>query len=266
MANAVRSSRPRFTGPGERSAGEIKGTMHHLSMAPRRVSRRRELHREAMRARVLAAASKLVRHEGIKGLGMRALAAEVDLTAPTLYGYFASKDAVLDALFEQATEMLFAAMETAHAARPAGRAPQFGADAIAYRAFAHDHPEFYQLLFGRVDSTYKPGEAAREFVNGRMRALSERLVPEIMAAGVAPELAPECFQALVVTAQGYISVELNDSLCDNDTLEPRRGSEEEYLRLLDMMLAGYITASERVLATGELDRRPRVFGSAAASG
>lgn len=220
-----------------------------------------------MRARILAAASGLVRRDGIKGLGMRALASEVDLTAPTLYGYFASKDAVLDALFQQATTLLFAAMERAHAERMQQMdGPQFGADAIAFRAFAHEHPEFYQLLFGRVDSAYKPGEAARESVNGMMRALSERLIPEISSAGVSDELAEECFQALVVTAQGYISVELNDCLCNNETLAPRAGSEQEYLRLLDMMLAGYISASDRARETGELDRRPLLFGSAAASG
>lgn len=219
-----------------------------------------------MRARILAAASGLVRRDGIKGLGMRALASEVDLTAPTLYGYFASKDAVLDALFQQATTLLFAAMEQAHANRPQTGGPRFGADAIAFRAFAHEHPEFYQLLFGRVDSAYKPGEAARESVNGMMWALSERLIPEIRSAGVSDELAEECFQALVVTAQGYISVELNECLCNNETLAPRPGSEQEYLRLLDMMLAGYISASQRARETGELDRRPVLFGSAAASG
>lgn len=197
-----------------------------------------------MRARILAAAAELVREHGIRGLGMRALASEVDLTAPTLYGYFASKDAVLDALFQQATEMLFTAMERAHEQSIPSDAPRFGVDALAFRTFAHEHPDLYQLLFGRVDSAYKPSEAAREAANAMMRALSERVIPEIVAAGVTEDLAEECFQALVVTAQGYISVELNECLCNQETLEPRQGSEQEYLFLLDMMLAGFVNASE----------------------
>lgn len=215
-----------------------------------------------MRARILAAAADLVRQHGIKGLGMRALAGEVGLTAPTLYGYFASKDAVLDALFLQATEMLFSSMERAHETSGPSAAPRFGVDALAFRTFAHAHPDLYQLIFGRVDSAYKPSEAAREVANTMMRALSERILPEIVAAGVSEDLAEECFQALVVTAQGYISVELNECLCNQETLAPRPGTEQEYLFLLDMMLGGFVSASER----GKSHRQISRFGIAAASG
>lgn len=215
-----------------------------------------------MRARILAAAGELVRRHGVKGLGMRALASEVGLTAPTLYGYFASKDAVLDALFQQASEMLFTSIRVAQDTTKPGDAPRFGVAAVAFRAFAHEHPELYQLLFGRVDSSYKPGESVREFTNAMMRSLSERLVPEIVAAGVGDELAGECFQALVVTAQGYISVELNDCLCDQETLEPRQGTEQEYLLLLNMMLSGFICATREPGGAGQ----PAPFGIAAASG
>jgi AcrR family transcriptional regulator len=231
-------------------------------MTRRRSSPRREQQREAMRARILAAAAELVRQHGIKGLGMRALAGEVGLTAPTLYGYFASKDAVLDALFLQATEMLFTAMERAHDAGDLSAVPRFGVDALAFRTFAHEHPDLYQLLFGRVDSAYKPSEAAREAVNSMMRALSERIIPEIVAAGVAEDLAEECVQALVVTAQGYISVELNECLCNQETLEPRPGTEQEYLFLLEMMLGGFVNASEQGQNRPHLSR----LGIAAAAG
>lgn len=215
-----------------------------------------------MRARILAAAGELVRQHGIKGLGMRALANAVDLTAPTLYGYFASKDAVLDALFQEASEMLFTAIQDAQDEAEPGETPRFGVAAIAFRAFAHEHPEFYQLLFGRVDSSYKPGESVREYTNAMMRSLSERVIPGIVAAGVTEDLAAECFQALVVTAQGYISVELNDCLCNQETLEPRQGTEGEYLLLLSMMLAGFVSASERPRTDGQ----PTPFGIGAASG
>lgn len=219
-----------------------------------------------MRARILVAARELVLRQGVKGLGMRTLASEAGLTAPTLYGYFASKDAVLDALFQQATEMLFASMQRARDEQRSGELPRFSVDAIAFRAFAHEHPELYQLLFGRVDSAYKPCESAREYANAMMRTLSERVIPEIVAAGVTDALAEACFQALVVTAQGYISIELNDCLCNRETLAPRQGSEQEYLMLLDMMLAGFVSASERARRNGALDEPSATFGIVAASG
>lgn len=238
--------------------------MHHLPVTRRRVSPRREQQREAMRGKILAAAAELVRAHGIKGLGMRALAREVGLTAPTLYGYFTSKDAVLDALFLQANEMLFGAMERAHDQRDPGASPRFGVDALAFRAFAQEHPDLYQLLFGRVDSTYQPSDEAREAANAMMRSLSTRIIPEIVVAGVAEDLAQACFQALVVTAQGYISVELNDCLCDPETLEPRPGTDAEYLFLLDTMLSGFISASAAARDGAAFPLRR--FGIAAASG
>lgn len=237
---------------------------HHLPATRRRTTPQREQHRAAMREKILAAAADLVRRHGIQGVGMRALAREVGLTAPTLYGYFESKDAVLDALLLKATGMLFASLDRARLAREPAAAPRFGGDALAFRAFAHEHPDLYQLLFGRIDSTYKPSDAARETVNAMMRGLSRQIVPEIIAAGVREDLAEECFQALVVTAQGFISFELNGCLCDRETLEPRMGSEQEYLFLLDMMLAGFVCAS--VAGQGGADSPLNRFGSAAASG
>src|SRR5262245_29540883 len=62
---------------------------------------RRERVRALMRQDILDAARRLVQEEGIRGLTMRALGRAVGVTAPTLYDYFPSKEAVLDALFIQ---------------------------------------------------------------------------------------------------------------------------------------------------------------------
>jgi AcrR family transcriptional regulator len=52
------------------------------------------------RERVLAAALALVDRDGLKGLSMRRLGAELDVEAMTLYHYVPTKDALLDGLVE----------------------------------------------------------------------------------------------------------------------------------------------------------------------
>ena len=54
---------------------------------------------EAGRARILAAAHKIVGSEGFDALSMRSLADAVELTPGALYRYFANKDQVIEAVF-----------------------------------------------------------------------------------------------------------------------------------------------------------------------
>lgn len=61
---------------------------------------------DAARAQVLAAAWLLAERDGIAGLSLRELAAEVGMRAPSLYTYFASKNAIFDAMFAQGYHQL----------------------------------------------------------------------------------------------------------------------------------------------------------------
>ena len=54
---------------------------------------------EAGRARILAAAHKIVASDGLDALSMRSLAGAVQLTPGALYRYFTNKDQVIEAVF-----------------------------------------------------------------------------------------------------------------------------------------------------------------------
>src|SRR5579872_2930800 len=54
---------------------------------------------EAGRARILAAAHRIVGSAGFEGLSMRSLADAVELTPGALYRYFKNKDQVIEAVF-----------------------------------------------------------------------------------------------------------------------------------------------------------------------
>jgi AcrR family transcriptional regulator len=53
------------------------------------------------REEILEAAWALARRHGLGGIAMRDLAAQVGMRQPSLYTYFASKNAIYDAMFEQ---------------------------------------------------------------------------------------------------------------------------------------------------------------------
>ncbi|HLU56637.1 MAG TPA: TetR/AcrR family transcriptional regulator [Pseudonocardia sp.] len=58
--------------------------------------------REAARQEILSAAWAVARENGLAGLTLREVAARVGMRAPSLYSHFASKNAIYDAMFEQA--------------------------------------------------------------------------------------------------------------------------------------------------------------------
>jgi AcrR family transcriptional regulator len=165
-----------------------------------------------MRQEILDAARRLVQEEGIKGLTMRALGRAVGVTAPTLYDYFPSKEAVLDALFVQGTQILSNAFDGAIAGSPPGR-ERLWAIAVAYRQFALDHPDLYFLVFGRVDASYRPGEYEIECAHN-IGGKATQAVHEAMTIDDIRRDDPAAVgNAIWVMAHGHIALELG-GFCD----------------------------------------------------
>ena len=119
---------------------------------------RRERLRILMQDEIIDAARRIVQERGFKALSMRALGREVGVTAPTLYDYYANKDAVLDALFCAGADRLCQSFAEAIAANPPGL-PRLRALAMAYRSFARTDPDLFHLVFAKVDAAYQPSEA-----------------------------------------------------------------------------------------------------------
>src|SRR5262245_10921008 len=121
---------------------------------PAESGKRRDRLRAQSRQEILDAARRILREQGIKEVSMRGLAQSVGSSPATIYDYFESKEGVLDALFQQGAERLLVAFKDAVSSIEPGLA-QLRQIAIAYRAFAHDEPDLFQLIFGRVDRNYR---------------------------------------------------------------------------------------------------------------
>jgi AcrR family transcriptional regulator len=114
--------------------------------------RRSERH-AATRAEILDAAWSIVRREGLAALSLRDVAKAVGMQPPSLYGYFASKSAIYDAMFADGYRELLAL-------RWARSTPtnddEFKASARAWFDFCTADPARYQLLFQRTIPGFEP--------------------------------------------------------------------------------------------------------------
>ncbi len=89
------------------------------------------------REAILAAALELVRRQGLPALGMRPVAAELGLQAPSLYRHFAGEEALRQALAEEAARLLLGRLR---------RTRSFAGALAAYASFAQDESGLYLLL------------------------------------------------------------------------------------------------------------------------
>jgi AcrR family transcriptional regulator len=92
---------------------------------------------------------KQIAEFGAPSLSLRAIARELHITAPAIYNYFPDRDALVTALIIDAYKSFGDSQLEARDALPAsdvkGRMKAIG---LAYRAWAHTHPQRYQLIFG----------------------------------------------------------------------------------------------------------------------
>jgi AcrR family transcriptional regulator len=110
--------------------------------------RRSKIH-TATRQEIISVAWKQIAEFGASALSLRAIAREMEVTAPALYRYFSDRDALVTELiieaFTSLGEALLAGRESVIAGDHAGR---LAATGIAYRAWAMTYPQRYALIFG----------------------------------------------------------------------------------------------------------------------
>lgn len=92
---------------------------------------------------------KQIANTGAPALSLRAIARELEITAPAIYNYFPDRDALVTALIIDAYKSFGDSQLEARDAVPAGNARgRLKAIGMAYRTWAITHPQRYQLIFG----------------------------------------------------------------------------------------------------------------------
>lgn len=151
-----------------------------MSPRPRRADRHPDL-----QSAILETAWQQIAEAGAPALSLRAIARQLKITAPSIYNYFPSRDHLVTALIVQAFNSLAAAQEAALEEQAgAGLAGGLSALGLAYRRWAVDHPQRYQLIFGTpIPHYHAPPEVT---VPAAARALVPltRTLQQLSAAGM----------------------------------------------------------------------------------
>jgi AcrR family transcriptional regulator len=131
-----------------------------------------------LREDILNAASRLFgEHGGEEGVTIRAVAAAVGVSPPSVYLHFADKDELIFALCQS----LFARLDTALEEAAAGIDDPFAAcqaRAAAYVRFGLEHPHHYRALFMRPPRHHPAGVGPEEL---KASAAFEHLVENMEA-------------------------------------------------------------------------------------
>lgn len=117
---------------------------------------RRAANRAAARAEILAAARAAAAESGLAGIRMRDLGDRVGMRAQSLYTYFPSKAAILDALFREGNEAFIAWMTDGDPGTSVDPRERARRAAHGYFAFCVADPVRYQLMFQRTVPGFEP--------------------------------------------------------------------------------------------------------------
>jgi AcrR family transcriptional regulator len=125
-----------------------------------RPDRRRARH-AATKQEIVDAAWRLARERGLGGWSLRDVADAVGMRAPSLYVYFASKNAVFDAMFADGCAAMLDRFRPAAAAAEGKSAEELlHLAATMFFDFCAEDPARYQLLFLRTLPGFEPSEAS----------------------------------------------------------------------------------------------------------
>lgn len=125
------------------------------------VQQRRRRYRNEVLEDILTIARTMMRQDGVAALSFNEIARRLGMQPPSLYHYFASKNAIYDELFRRG----FAEFARRMAERP-GQDASLGDNMQSametYMRFAQENPDLYQLMFQRPvpDFVPSPGSMA----------------------------------------------------------------------------------------------------------
>lgn len=160
--------------------------------------------RERLRASTLSDIKDVARRHvttyGAANLSLRAIARDLGMSAPALYRYYDSRDALLNDLLVDCFVSLAETIEAARDAQPEGDlAGRLAAGALAYRDWSLSHPAEFTLVFGAPVPGYEapkdgPGDEAgarfgRVFLELIILAWFERQFPIDAPEQLDPDLA-----------------------------------------------------------------------------
>jgi AcrR family transcriptional regulator len=160
------------------------------------------VHDDALRTRLLEAASRVVADAGPTALTVRDVAARAGTSASAVYALFGGREELVRAVGEEAVRRFGAHL----AAAP--RTPDPDADlldlGLAYRSSALDDPHFYRVMFDTAGAGARATSAASTTAQPTFRVLVDAVARVLRAHGAPPAVADRAAVPAALTLWGLV--------------------------------------------------------------
>jgi AcrR family transcriptional regulator len=168
---------------------------------------RRIREKQELRHHILLAARKIALDEGWQAVTIRKIADHVEYSAPAIYEYFESKEAILLALMEEGFHTMLTELENIgdKNSQPVDYLVEIGK---LYWRFAWQNPELYQVMHGLggvpFGTAQAPGDAKKifEFVKDAVRTARESL-------GINAPVTDEMIEIVWAMLHGLVSLSMS---------------------------------------------------------
>lgn len=192
---------PRFDNPS--------GIGKHLGVMGTAERRARE--KDALRQKILEAASELFLLNGFDSVTMRAIADRIEYAPSTIYLYFKNKVEIVDAICVETFEVL---IERLHRIEQQALPPleSLAAGIRCYIEFGIEYPHQYRLVFGSVPSDSFTESAESNLLGRQALEHLVRIIAAGQQAGLFPATTNPASDALIVWSHmhGTTSILIND--------------------------------------------------------
>lgn len=174
---------------------------------------RREDLRLEMTEKIKAVARQQMSQHGTAGLGLRAIARELGITAPALYNYFSTLDDLITDLIVDAFNWLADAMqEAANMSRDRSDVGRIRSAVMAYRRWALDHPAEFQLIYGNpIPGYHAPADVTTPLARRPFTVLAAPMLHAYRSGEL--RIPPE-YEDLPPQVLGYLTVWKQRSVVD----------------------------------------------------
>jgi AcrR family transcriptional regulator len=179
---------------------------------------KREALRKEIAGEIKTVARRQMSEHGTAGLSLRAIARELNITAPAIYNYYPRLDDLITALIVDAFTDLAEAVETAreNTSGLTGLA-QIEAMLFAYRSWAIENPVDFQLIYGNPIPGYEAplevtGPLARRPFIGLFELYAQALSEGEMALPVEYQPVPDSIAIYLEQWRANSGIDLPDAL------------------------------------------------------
>jgi AcrR family transcriptional regulator len=152
---------------------------------------------------ILQAASELFLEGGTAALSVRAISKRAGVSTIGIYSHFKGKQGILDELYIEGFEKVFAAMDILNVAKEPREIILQGVR--GYLEVADKYEAHYRLIFGESDAGYSPSDGARAMAGKAFKmlvAVSSRILPEDTLLAKKQRIALEIWAFV----HGYVSL------------------------------------------------------------